>query len=596
MECPWPVVAAIDFGTHGTGYAWIEVIPANRDASQRKPNFRDRWSGSNRHYPKNLSALLLGPSGEVVEWGHDAEREWHELSTTGRHHGYTYVSDFKMALKPDSYRGMTPPGVGARTINSPADAFPLVVEYLRRMYAVALEEILKSGYLEDQIRWCVTIPAIWDDQEKQLMRDAAEAAGMPKDPDRLLLAIEPEVAALHCQIHLARVLGSQDDRLDITADGRRFMVVDCGGGTVDITSYRVDRGGGDKPRLVQIARATGGKLGSEYINQAFIDQVLESRFGGPDVIARIREECPHALGELVNAWESYKVTAQARLGPNAEPIFDRPVYLVIPGEIRDMLDDDVRERLSTLTSGSANRLAVLPDECRALFDSVAVNIVELVEEQLAEIQAKDGPPAGPERLLMVGGLSGSSYLQLRLQQHFAGKSTLMVPTEPAGAVLFGAVHYGYDPSMIRSRLARYTYGSGMVVAFRPSVDPPEKRILDHEGRALCVDRFAIFIRNRDAVEVSDTVSHTFTPVYPDQAEMDFEFHRTVTRDPGYIDDPQSEAIGTLRIELGDAMNLPLDSRAVRVMFRFGNTEIDVEAVNVHTGQQMHCSLRFDSAY
>jgi hypothetical protein len=596
MESPFPVVAAIDFGTHGTGYAWTEVIAANRDASQRKPQFKDQWPGSGRHYPKNLTALLLDPEGEVIEWGHLAQQQWRELSGSGRHAGYTYVSGFKMALKPDSYRGMTPPGVGARSISSPQDAYPLVVEYLRRIYATALEEIERSGYLEDQIRWCVTVPAIWDEHEKQLMRDAAEAAGMPKDPDRLLLAIEPEVAALHCQIHLARVLGSREDRLDITADGQRFTVVDCGGGTVDITSYRVQRSGADnRPRLAQIARATGGKLGSEYINQAFLDQILEDRFGGPEVISQIRERCPHALGEMVDAWENYKVTVEAVAGPDGEPVFERQVFLQIPGEIRDLLSDEVRERLAELPGG-AHRLAVQPDECRELFDSVVINIIELVEDQIREVQAKDGPPGGPERLLLVGGLSASSYLQLRLQQHFGGSATLMVPTEPAGAVLFGAVHYGYDPAMIRSRLTRYTYGCDTALPFRPGVDPQAKRILDHSGRALCNDRFQIFIRNGDSAEADDSVSHSFAPVHPEQTAVGFTFYRTVPRDPGYVDDSDVEAVGTLKIELGDAMNLPVDQRSIRVMFRFGNTEIEVQAVNEHTGEQMRCTLRFDTTY
>lgn len=595
MECPWPVVAAVDFGTHGTGYAWIEVMPGNRDASQRKPHYRDQWPGARRPYPKNLTAVLLDQDGTVVEWGHEAMNEWRRRSTAGDHAGYTYVSDFKMALKPDSYRGMTPPGLGARTFDNPAAVYPLVVEYLRRIYRTALTEIGGSGYLPEQIRWCVTIPAIWDEQEKQLMRDAAVAAGMPDDTDRLLLAIEPEAAALHCQVHMARVLGSREDRLDITADGQRFTVVDCGGGTVDITSYRVDRGQDNRPRLAQIARATGGKLGSQYINQAFIDQVLETRFGGPEVIERIRQECPHALGDLVDAWEAGKITAEATEGPHGEPVFDRPIYLVVPGEIRELLAPDVIERLATLPNSSPHRLAVMPDECRVLFDSVVLSIIELVEEQLTELWAKDGPASGPERLLLVGGLSSASYLQLRLRQRFAGEATLMVPTEPHAAVLMGAVHYGYDPAMIRSRLTRYTYGADVAPQFRPGIDPEDRRLSTPHGD-MCAGRFSVFVSNGDEVEAESTVTHQFWPIYENQERIDFTFYRTVPRSPVYVDEPQSEAIGKLTIELGESTRLPLAERIVDVEFRFGNTEIDVQAVNAHTGQRVGCALRFDCTY
>ncbi|MBL7252716.1 Hsp70 family protein [Paractinoplanes lichenicola] len=595
MESTWPVVAAIDFGTHGTGYAWCEVTEANRDTSQRRLVLRERWPGSGMRYPKNLTALLLDAEGEVTEYGHLARQRWLDLSQDRAHDQYTYVSGFKMALKPDSYQGMSPPGIGARTIDSPRDAYPLVVAYLRYMYGIAMDEIGRSGYLDDQVRWCITIPAIWDEQEKQLMRDAAEEAGLPKDPDRLLLAIEPEVAALHCLIHLTRVLGTQND-VDITADNQRFTVVDCGGGTVDITSYRVNRSGADnRPRLAQIARAAGGKLGSEYINQAFVEEVLGERFGGPEVMARIQQECPHALAAMVDAWESFKVTAEAEIGPDGEPVFQRPVFLPIPGEINELLSEEVKERLAGLPGG-AHRLAVQPDECRRLFDSVVISIIELVEEQIQEVREKDGPAGGSERLLLVGGLSAASYLQLRLQNHFGANATLMVPTDPAGAVLLGAAHYGYDPSMIRSRLARYTYGCDSAMAFRPNVDPQTKRWLDHNGKAWCTGRYQIFIRNGDSAELDDMVNHSFSPLDPEQTSLSFTFYRTVPRDPVYVDETAAESIGNLTVQLGDAMSLPLEQRSVRVMFRFGNTEIEVEAVNEHTGEQMTCTLRFDTAY
>ena len=40
--------------------------------------------------------------------------------------------------------------------------------------------------------------------------------------------------------------------------GCRYMVVDCGGGTVDITVHQVDKG----EKLIELYRATGGPYGS----------------------------------------------------------------------------------------------------------------------------------------------------------------------------------------------------------------------------------------------------------------------------------------------------------------------------------------------
>lgn len=40
--------------------------------------------------------------------------------------------------------------------------------------------------------------------------------------------------------------------------GSRYMVVDCGGGTVDITVHQVDKG----EKLIELYRASGGPHGS----------------------------------------------------------------------------------------------------------------------------------------------------------------------------------------------------------------------------------------------------------------------------------------------------------------------------------------------
>ncbi|WP_239382584.1 Hsp70 family protein [Frankia sp. CIT1] len=439
------VVAAIDFGTHGTGYAWTEIIKDGPAAAERSVQLRLRWPDAPGSYPKDLSALLVAPDGSVESFGHQARRAWTKRSETSDHGGYTYVEALKMALKVDGAHGTKPLGVGARSIDSPAKAFPLVVASLRRTYELALADIDRSGYGEDQIRWCLTVPVIWDEQEKQLMRDAAVQAGLPADPARLLLAIEPEVAALYCRIHLAR-LDEAHARHDLLRDGGRFLVLDCGGGTVDLVAYRVDRDPTGQPRLSQLDRATGGKFGSEYVDDEFVHRVLEDRFGGPAALEQIQRDCPHALLELLDRWEEAKLGLQAHLDPlTRQVVIDSPpVSLPVPGDIRDVLTDEVVERLRAL-SGNRNKIVVAVDETRDVLDTVLGHIIELTQDQLAAMAA-DGPAAGPEQVLLVGGLSESTYLQARLRQAFGDKGRLVVPPQPAAAVLAGACTTATTPT------------------------------------------------------------------------------------------------------------------------------------------------------
>lgn len=84
---------------------------------------------------------------------------------------------------------------------------------------------------ETDVLWVLTVPAIWDDSAKLLMRQAAVAAGLEMEDGQLMLALEPEAASLWC-LASGGVSLEKDDV---------YMVVDCGGGTVDITVHQVER-------------------------------------------------------------------------------------------------------------------------------------------------------------------------------------------------------------------------------------------------------------------------------------------------------------------------------------------------------------------
>ncbi len=74
---------------------------------------------------------------------------------------------------------------------------------------------------------------------------------------RLVLAIEPECAALATEKDTKGFLSTND----------QFMVLDCGGGTVDITMHRSLS---KTPfRLQELARPEGGDWGSTYVDEEF---------------------------------------------------------------------------------------------------------------------------------------------------------------------------------------------------------------------------------------------------------------------------------------------------------------------------------------
>ena len=124
------------------------------------------------------------------------------------------------------------------------------------------------------------------------MRNAAVRAGIidSKCSERLQLALEPEAACVACELESASLKA-----------GDAFMVLDCGGGTVDITMHRVLA---KQPRLEleELAPPTGGPYGSTFVDSEF-ENLLK------DLVGEAAFDLFKASGywvELMLTWEAAK--------------------------------------------------------------------------------------------------------------------------------------------------------------------------------------------------------------------------------------------------------------------------------------------------
>lgn len=147
----------------------------------------------------------------------------------------------------------------------------VIADYLRELYGHTCKR-LRDNYGEiDESKWrfCLTVPAVWTEKAKIIMRDAAIQAGIVdvSDPqNRLLLVSEPEAAALYCNVNLAA---------DELKHGDTFLICDAGGGTVDLAAYRINNEPEDEKYLIEIAAGDGGLCGSVNLDQRFKKYVID---------------------------------------------------------------------------------------------------------------------------------------------------------------------------------------------------------------------------------------------------------------------------------------------------------------------------------
>lgn len=153
------------------------------------------------------------------------------------------------------------------------------------------DSIVKSTPLE----YVVTVPAIWSDLAKDKTKKACQAAsGLSSTKQPVYLVSEPEAAA----IYALHGLDPHGLKIDDTV-----VVVDAGGGTVDLISYTITN---LKPILEvqEAAPGSGALCGSTFLNMRFA-KFLKSKLGKEDgfdeeVLAEAMEVFEKKVTSLVN--------------------------------------------------------------------------------------------------------------------------------------------------------------------------------------------------------------------------------------------------------------------------------------------------------
>lgn len=129
------------------------------------------------------------------------------------------------------------------------DAIQVSADYLLKLRHAIARSLQKTlgDFEEEAIRWCFTVPGIWNDAGKSALRTAIQRAGYLRDESdgRLLLVAEPMGTALYCE-RSGLVNLKQHDAL---------IIVDCGEGTVDLIAYEVI---GENPFAVTECTAGSG--------------------------------------------------------------------------------------------------------------------------------------------------------------------------------------------------------------------------------------------------------------------------------------------------------------------------------------------------
>ncbi|XP_021359149.1 heat shock 70 kDa protein 12A-like isoform X2 [Mizuhopecten yessoensis] len=445
--------------------------------------------------------------------------------------------------------------------------FSMAIRFLREHLLTMIQKQIANELDEGMIGWVITVPAIWDEGAKQFMREAAQAAGVCTE--HLQLALEPEAASLYCmKEHAIRVCEQSTGRTvaPLFEEGSKFIVVDMGGGTIDMTVHQITIG----QRIREIRRACGGACGGTTVDNAF-RAFLHEVFGN-EVLETLKQDSMSDYLELFQDFEVKKRGFKSELGRKV--VFHMPVALVelyenmTGNKFADSMSKSTK--LSQSVSIKRDKMHIGFEVCKDFFSEAVCGIMN----HTLEIMTED-----ITTIVLVGGFSESSLIQAQFQEMFPNK-VIFCPQDPGLAVLKGAVLYGFDPSVIKSRVMKYTYGIEVNNIFDPKVHSPEYRFWSQSSSQwYCSKCFDPFVTAEQEVEDGSIVTRLYSPGNK-QHEVTISVYAS-NQIPTYITEQSCFKLGTIKVER-PAQGW-ITSSQLRVDMLFGGTEFTVKVSDTCNG-------------
>lgn len=562
MACDALVVAAIDFGTTFSGYAFSFKHEYEKDPTKVSTK---NWVGDGVSQ-KAPTCILINADGKTVDsFGNVAETKYFDLAAEGKHKENFFFKRFKMSLFNNEELGRNELLEDVSGKKLPAKTvFSLSIKYLKDdLIESSRGRIAGGGLKYEDIAWVLTVPAIWNDAAKQFMREAAIEAGI--DENKLTIALEPEAASLYChQIPVERCV-SKTTSLASFGPGKRYLVLDAGGGTVDITVHEVTRRGD----LKELHKASGGAWGGTKVDDAF--EAFLTELTGEEVMRRFREENTEEYHEVMKDFEVKK----RGMDPKRENRMSLKIPTVFRETVKNMHNKSIEDLVQSSTyvdkvEFTGDKMRLHYSLARGFFKPAIDSIVVHVRSVLKDPQSK-----GVEAIVMVGGFSECLILQEAVRETFSDLQ-IIIPDEPGLAVLKGAVIFGHKPAAIKQRISKYTYGTDVYCPVTEVIDMLQSESADPQR---CTRVFSTLVEAGQILEVGKPQNEkTFMTVSEDQTAIGMDIYATLNKNPKFVDEVGCHRIGRFSVPVSGRGK----DREVKVYLIFGGTEIKVECIEVET--------------
>ncbi|KIK93909.1 hypothetical protein PAXRUDRAFT_486725 [Paxillus rubicundulus Ve08.2h10] len=427
------LVLAFDVGTTYSGVSYSILDPGEPPVISCVTRFpATDHVGGNSKIP---SIVYYNKEGIAQAFGGEALQE--SIMEKAEDEGWVKLEWWKLHLRPKNMPSNHVSDHDIPVLPSFVTAIQVLSDFMRYLFKCTktyFEETHASGRdmwesFESNIDFVLSHPNGWEGPQQAQIRRAAVLAGLvPDSPEgqmRIQLVTEGEASLHFC-------LGSGNTSESFNGD-QGVMVIDAGGGTIDVSSYYMRTS--PTKTLQEIAPAECRLQGSIFVSrrarQFLHGKLVGSKFG-------TKEDIDQMTGE-------FDKTTKHRFSNPTEPSYIRF------GTVRD------RDAAFNIKSG---QLKLPGTEVATLFQPSVEAIFAAVENQRRLV-------TNPiNSIFLVGGFAASDWLFSRIQEHVMPLELNFCrpDSQTNKAVAVGAIAFYLDHS-VSARVAKFTYGTRCAIEF-----------------------------------------------------------------------------------------------------------------------------------
>ena len=362
------------------------------------------------------------------------------------------------------------------------------------------------------------------------------------------------------------------------------MVVDIGGGTVDITVHDKSTG-----RISVVLPPMGNTWGGTTVNEA-LSELLQKAVDDKGFKSFLASDPTRAKVALNKFFYGEFEERKKTFGDTTEGISEISLTLP-PAFVAFYGNDKLREakKMSMHYEPGDGSLEIDYHQLEEkVFKCTLDKILECVRVAFDELTDHI------DTVYLVGGFGGCKFISQKIEeaigQHCGNLyDNIVCPVQPDLAVVSGAVMWRKDPNIIQSRVADATYGTGVTDVFNPSIHDEHYKYLNEDGEQRCGRVFKVFVLKGE--EIKDEVyKDTRIPRYQRLTQVNIPIYCTTDDGVQYTKDKEGELtvrkIGELILDIPNPDNVPRNKRKYDIFIDFSGTEIQARAQYSITGQEV----------